>query len=121
MDKYNPLHKLRFLLGGLSDNNEAEQEAIKKYYELLNCIISNREEYRFYYNPETSETEDLDDMSTAGQDDEFKAEKRRCWLAIKDYLDKAERVVRDNIAEEKKHSLNLNALALEIDGIAPEL
>lgn len=121
MDQHNPLHKLRFLLDGLSNNNEAEQEAIKKYYELRNSIISTREEYRYYFNPETSENEDLDDMSTAGQDDEFKAEKRRCWLIIKDYLDRAERVVNNNIAEEKKHSLNLNALALEIDGIAPEI
>lgn len=120
MNPEHALHKLRSLLPSLSDNNKDEQEAIHGYYELESKIHYAREEHRFWWNVETNMTEDLDEISDEA-DSEEKAMARARWKVIKAFLDKAEAVVRKNIAEEKKHSLDLNSLAQELDGIAPEL
>lgn len=117
----NPLHKLHFLLHHFAENNEAEQDALKKYYELLDRLHPEHCDWRWYYNPEKGKQEDLDDVSDKDEDDEMKAEARKIWFDVKDYLAKATKIVKKIISEEKRHSLDLNALAQEIDGITPEM
>lgn len=120
MPEHNPLHKLSEVLLELSHNNEAEQEAIGKYYELLKKIHCAKEEHRFYFDPEKSIMVDLEEMPD-GEESEEMVEARRCYGVIKEYLMKVKKIVDEIISEEKKHSLLLNSLAIEIDGVMPEI
>lgn len=120
MEDKRALHKLRGLLKLLSDNNKDEQEAIGEYYELLKAIHEEREASRWFFNAETMMSEDLS-VEPDGEESEEKIEARRAHKIRCEYLDKCEKIVKDNIAEEKKHSLLLNSLAMELDDIQPEI
>lgn len=117
----NPLNKLSYLLREYAENNEAAQETMKKSYDLLSRMNPEYCDARWYFNPETGVREDLDDVSDRNDDDEMKAEARKTWFDVKDYLTKATKVIKKIISDEKRHSMDLNTLAQEIDGIMPEM
>ena len=116
----NPLNKLSHLLCRIAAINESEQETLQKYYDFLAAMNPEYCDYRWYFNPEKGIREDLDDVSDRDEDDEMKAEARKCWFDVKDFLAKATKTIKKMIAESKRHNLDLNALAQEIDGIVPE-
>lgn len=120
MDKHNPLHKLSYVLVDFSKNNEAEQEAIGKYYELRQRVHDAMHEFRMVINPATGEVVNLEDVDSSEITPELQ-ERLDCYMAIKEFCIKVLKKIDHIIAEEKEHTLILNALAQEVDGIAPEL
>lgn len=117
------LKKLYDLLAPFAENNADELEAIKNYYKLQDAIRCTKEKFRFFFCEEKSIMIDLEHIESVedAEMEEMLKEKQQKYFAIRDFCDKAMKRIDKIISEEKKHSLDLNSLMQEIDGIAPEM
>ena len=104
MSLMNPREQLKSILFSLSENNEAEQEAISKYYELLRSVRDCREM-----------------CASKWDDDKEQRVTIKIPADVEKILNDIESMAKEHIADEKRHSLDLNVAQQSIDGIAPAL